>query len=463
LGCVPYIGGVYLPGLSAGEWITDRGNFNNDAVQEEAMSIDIVVGTNWGDEGKGRMVDYFAQNADAVIRFQGGNNAGHTVVNEFGTFALHLIPSGIFNPAVVNVLGPGMVINIEALVTELSELQEAGIDVSNVKVSERATICFPYHQAKDVWEEERLGKNAYGSTKVGIAPAYGDLYEKKGIQVGEIFHRPRLDQRLREIVDFKNLIASGVYGKTDAISYEKTLEWVLEYGEKIRPMVADITSLVSSMCEADKNLLFEAQLGALRDIHFGIYPFTSSSCCLARFACIGGGLVGRIPDRIVGVMKAFSTCVGAGPFVTEMDAEESSKLREAGNEYGAKTGRPRRIGHFDAIASRFGTEMQGATCLALTKLDCLSDYEPLLICTHYEFKGQPIDRFPINALLEECRPVYKEMKGWTGDISGVRKFDDLPANAVEYVLEIERLMGVPMQYISVSPAREGLIDRGAGI
>jgi adenylosuccinate synthase len=421
------------------------------------MSINVVVGTNWGDEGKGRMVDYLAQNANAVIRYQGGNNAGHTVLNDFGTFALHLIPSGIFNPHVVNVLGPGMVINLEALVEELDDLQKAGVDASNIKISDRASVCFPYHQAEDVWEEERLGKNAYGSTKVGIAPAYGDFYEKKGIQVGEIYHRPRLDNRIREIVDFKNLISRGVYGNSDEISYEETLDWVVKFGEKVRPMVCDVTPLLNSIYEAGKNLLFEAQLGVLRDVHYGIYPFTSSSCCLARFACIGGGLLGYTPDNILGVMKAFSTCVGAGPFVTEMDGDISARLREGGNEFGAKTGRPRRIGHFDALASRYGAEMQSANGIALTKLDCLSGYDPLLICTHYEYKGKPIERFPINAILEECKPVYEEMKGWTEDISTIRQFDNLPDNARKYALEIERLIEVPIKYISVSPEREGLI------
>lgn len=423
------------------------------------MSIEVIVGTNWGDEGKGRMVDYLAQDADAVVRYQGGNNAGHTVVNEYGTFQLHLIPSGIFNPGVTNVLGPGMVINLEALAAEIKSLTEAGIDTSNIKVSERATICFPYHRSEDIWEEERLGKSAFGSTKVGIAPAYGDLYEKRGIQVGEIFHRERIKERLAKVVEYKNLVAKGVYHNANEISYNEILDWVTTYGEKIKNLVCDTTPHLEKMVRDGKKILFEAQLGVLRDIHFGIYPFTSSSCCLAYYAPIGGGLIGYRPDRIIGVTKAFSTCVGAGPFVTEIKGEISDMLREIGNEYGAKTGRPRRIGYFDAVATSYGARMQGVTEIALTKLDCLTGLDPLLICTQYEYKGKQIDSFPINAVLEQCRPIYKEMKGWKEDISNIRSFNDLPSEAGQYVLEIERLISRRIRYISVGPGREFLMEK----
>ena len=429
------------------------------------MSIEIVVGTNWGDEGKGRMVDYLAQDADVVVRYQGGNNAGHTVVNEMGTFKLHLIPSGVFNPAAVNILGPGMVIDLEALDKEISDLQTRVIHPINIKVSDRATICFPFNWKEDAWEEERLessGQSPFGSTKRGIAPAYGDRSLKKAIQVGELLYPEQLKDRLYQLVEWKNLIARGVYGKEHGVSFEETWDWVSTFGARIKDLVCDTTELLEKAALENKKILFEAQLGSLRDIYFGVYPYTSSSSSLAAFAPIGGGLFGRTPDRIIGVMKAFSTCVGEGPFVTEIvQAEVANELRETAHEYGAATGRPRRIGHFDALASRYGTYVQGATEIALTKLDSLSGRSPLLICTHYEFKGEQLDKFPINAVLEQCRPIYKEMDGWREDISGVRSFEELPKAAREYVLEIEGLISCPIRYISVGARRECLIDRKA--
>lgn len=429
------------------------------------MSIEIVVGTNWGDEGKGRMVDYLAQDADVVVRYQGGNNAGHTVVNEMGTFKLHLIPSGVFNPGAVNILGPGMVIDLEALATEIGDLQTKVAHPINIKVSDRATICFPFNSKEDAWEEERLessGQSPFGSTKRGIAPAYGDRYLKKAIQVGELLYPEKLKDRLYQLVEWKNLIARGVYGKEHGVSFEETWDWVSTFGARVKHLICDTTELLETAARENKKILFEAQLGSLRDIYFGVYPFTTSSSALAAFAPIGGGLFGRTPDRIIGVMKAFSTCVGEGPFVTEIvQAEVANELRETAHEYGAATGRPRRIGHFDALASRYGTYVQGATEIALTKLDSLSGRSRNLICTHYEFKGKRLDKFPINAVLEQCRPIYKEMEGWQEDISGVRSFEQLPVAAREYVLEIERLISCPIRYISVGARRECLIDRKA--
>ncbi|HEU4324031.1 MAG TPA: adenylosuccinate synthase [Roseiflexaceae bacterium] len=427
------------------------------------MAIEVVVGVNWGDEGKGRMVDYLAQDADVVVRYQGGSNAGHTVVNEHGTFKLHLIPSGIFNPDVVNVLGPGMVIDLEALCSELDDLRARGV-VPNIQVSDRATICFPFHRDEDVWEEERLEQaynQPFGSTRRGIAPAYGDRAVKKGIQVGDLFDTAALTERVRQLVDWKNRIAEGVYGRQDAVSFEATMAWLERFGGQVRHLITDTSALLEEAARQDKKILFEAQLGALRDVYFGIYPYTSSSCALAAFAPIGGGLFGHPPSRVVGVMKAFSTCVGEGPFVTEInDSAVAGSLREVALEYGAATGRPRRIGYFDALASRYGATVQSATELALTKLDSLTGFGPLLICTHYELDGRRLDSFPLVSQLERCRPVYEELPGWSEDISGVRRFEDLPETARSYVLRIEELIGFRIRYVSVGPERGCLMDRG---
>ncbi len=422
------------------------------------MTIEIVVGANWGDEGKGRMVDYFAQDADFVVRYQGGNNAGHTVVIDEGEFKLHLLPSGVFNPNVVNILGPGMVIDLEALVTELGDLRSRGVN-PNIRISDRATICFPFHRMEDGWEEERLGKNAYGSTRRGIAPAYGDRTIKKAIQVGEVLYPERLSERLRAVCDWKLLMAERIYGKTAPFTFEEMLGWVEKNGGALRDMICDTSALLDEGAKAGKKILFEAQLGTLRDLNFGIYPYTTSSCTLAAFAPIGGGLFGHAPDRVVAVVKAFSTCVGEGPFVTLMEKEAADALRVSAKEYGAATGRPRTIGHFDALATRYGARMQGATGVALTKLDSLSGQKTLKICTHYEWRGQRFDSFPLNAVLEEATPVYIEMPGWSEDIGGVRRFEDLPKAARDYVEKIEELIECPVQYVSVGPEREALIVR----
>ncbi len=421
------------------------------------MSIQVVVGGNWGDEGKGRMVDYLAQDADFVVRFQGGNNAGHTVVNDFGTFKLHLLPSGVFNPKVTSILGPGMVIDLQGLVEELEDLRSRGID-PKIRVSDRATICFPYHRLQDGWEEDRLGDAKYGSTRRGIAPAYGDRTMKKAIQLGELLYPERLKSRLKDLVSWKKEQAI-MYGTQDEVSYDETLAWAQKYGDQIKDLICDTSALLSEGAKAGKNILFEAQLGTLRDLNFGIYPYTTSSCALAAYAPVGGGLFGHHPDRVMAVVKAFSTCVGEGPFTTRMTDEEAHALREVAEEYGAATGRPRTIGHFDAVATRYGVWGQGATEVAVTKLDSLSGWPELKICTHYEHNGTQVDRFPINAILDECTPVYKSMPGWTEDITGVRKFDDLPETAQQYILEIERLIECDVKYVSVGPEREALIVR----
>ncbi len=420
-------------------------------------NVTVLVGLQWGDEGKGRMVDYLAKEVDIVGRYQGGNNAGHTVVNEFGTFKLHLIPSGIFNPGVINVLGPGMVIDLEALTEEISELEKSGISTKNIKISDRATITFPFHRLEDNLEEERLGGGAYGSTRRGIAYAYGERYQKKSIQVGELFYPDDLKRRVTDLVNWKNLLLEKVYGSKEALSVDDILEWVNKYGDKIKHLVCDTTKLLESSAEAGKKILFEAQLGSLRDIYFGIYPYTTSSCTLAAYAPVGSGLFNRKIDKVIGVMKAFSTCVGSGPFITEMPEDEAGQLRETAYEYGAATGRPRRIGHFDAVATRYGARVQGADEIALTKLDSLSGQKKLLLCTGYEINGESTDDFPLTPALEIAKPEYIEMPGWEENISMCRKFGELPVEAQNYVNKIEELTGYKIKYVSVGPERESLI------
>jgi len=420
------------------------------------MSIAVLCGINWGDEGKGRMVDYLAVDADVVVRYQGGNNAGHTVVNELGTFHLHLIPSGICHPQVKNVLGPGMVIDLESLVEEIQSLEKAGVDTGNIYISDRATVSFPYHRQEDIWEEERLGKNAYGSTRKGIAPAYGDRYLKKAIQVGELLKWSQFKERLSHVWEWKRLMTSQL-GQDSLIGYEELLQWSEKFGGAIRKYICNVTDLLEKAVLERKNVLFESQLGALRDVYYGIYPFTSSACTLSAFAPIGGGLFSHRPERVVGVMKAFSTCVGAGPFVTEMSDAVADRLREKAQEYGATTGRPRRIGYFDAFASHYGAMLQSVTEIAFTKLDSLSGQERLKICTHYEVNGHSLEHFPID--FTDVQPSYIDLDGWTEDISNCRSFDSLPRNAQRYVLTIEQLVRYPIRYISVGPKRHELIDR----
>lgn len=420
-------------------------------------NITVLVGLQWGDEGKGRMVDYLAKDVDIVARYQGGNNAGHTVVNEFGTYKLHLIPSGIFNKNVINILGPGMVIDIEALSEELEELEKAGINVDNIRISDRATITFPFHRIEDNLEEDRLGGGAFGSTRRGIAYAYGERYMKKSIQLGELFYPEELKKRITEHIAWKNLLFKNVYFSNETLRPEDTIEWMEKYGNKLKKYICDTTYLLEESAAEGKKVLFEAQLGSLRDIFYGIYPYSTSSCTLASYAPVGGGLFNKRINKVIGVMKSFSSCVGAGPFVTEMPEEEAGALREIAFEYGASTGRPRRIGHFDAVATRYGAMVQGVDEIALTKLDSLSGMKKLSICTEYDFNGKRTDRFGLTPELEIAKPVYIEMDGWSEDITGCRKFGELPDAAQKYVNKIQELVGYKIKYVSVGPERESLI------
>ncbi|WP_354638580.1 adenylosuccinate synthase [Kitasatospora camelliae] len=424
------------------------------------MALHAVVGINWGDEGKGRMIDYLAREADLVVRYQGGNNAGHTVINEFGTFKLRLVPSGIFNPDTVNVIGPGTVLDLESLDAELAELRERSVDTSGLLISERATVCFPFHRDQDAWEEDRLADRPFGSTRRGIAPVYGDRYLKKALQLGELLDREHLRRRLAPVIEWKNLGNSALYPGKPPISLDAMVDWGHGYARRLRPHIGDVSGRLHSAEQAGRHIILEAQLGALRDILHGIYPYTSSSSSLAGYAPVGGGLPGRPLSRVTGVMKAFSTCVGEGPFVTEEFGAWADELRQGSGEYGVNTGRPRRIGPFDAVASRYGALIQGAHDLALTKLDSLSGLPELRVCTAYEIDGVKTADFPLAHRLDDARPVYEYLPGWDEDLTGIRDFGDLPRAAAAYVLRIEELVGVPIRYVSVGPERDQLIDRG---
>lgn len=424
------------------------------------MSLCAIVGINWGDEGKGRMVDLLTQDYDIVVRFQGGGNAGHTVVNELGKFALHLLPSGVLREGVVNILGNGVALDCENLWNEMEQVRAGGVKITpdNLKISDRVSLLLPWHRELDCLEEQRLADKKYGSTKQGIAPFYSDKYQKKTIMAGELFYPEKLREHLEQLLEWKNLILQKVYG-APGYTMEELMAWVEDYGQKIKPYVCDTGELLRRAQAEGKDILFEAQLGALRDLDYGIYPYTTSSNVLAAYAPIGSGLPSARLDETIGVVKAYSTCVGEGPFPCEWFGPEAERLREAGGEYGAKTGRPRRVGPLDLVATRYGVQMQGATGVALTKMDVLSYMDKIPVCTHYELFGKQIDEFPFPTLQADAKPVIKYMDGWKCDISGVRKWEDLPENAKRYVLMIEEKIGCPITYVSVGPERDAIILR----
>ena len=424
------------------------------------MSNCAIVGINWGDEGKGRMVDLLTEDYDVVVRYQGGGNAGHTVINEKGKFALHLLPSGIFRKGVVNILGNGVALDPESLWKEMKEVMDGGIELTpeNLKISDRASILLPWHRDLDALEEQRLRDKKYGSTKQGIAPFYSDKYQKKTVLAGELLHPEAMRKRLSEIMEWKNLTLARVYG-AEAYTMEKLDQWYHDFCEKITPYICDTGAFLKQAQKENKNLLFEAQLGALRDLDYGIYPYTTSSNTIAAYAPIGCGLPSVKIENVVGVVKAYSTCVGEGPFVGEMSGDEAEALRQAGGEYGAKTGRPRRVAPLDIVATRYGVQVQDATEIALTKLDVLSYLDKIPVCVRYSVNGQETDDFPFPTLLDEAEPVIEYMDGWKCDISGVRTWDDLPAEAREYVTFIEKAIGCPITYVSVGPERDSIVIR----
>ena len=419
-----------------------------------------ICGINWGDEGKGRMVDLLSRDYDIVCRYQGGNNAGHTVINDKGKFILNLLPSGILREDVVCVMGPGMVIDLKHLCGEIQKLRSAGIKISpeNLKISDKAIITMPYNVLQDIMEEDRLAKatgKPYGSTRRGIAPVYADKYLKKAFRMGELLNLDLLYKRLPDIVDWKNMTIKA-YGFTP-ISVEDMKAYFEEYGAILKDYIIDVGMYLNKANAEGKKIMFEAQLGALRDIDYGIVPYTSSSSTIAAYAPIGAGVPNLKLDKSIGIMKAYSSCVGAGPFTCEYFGEKADKLRELGGEYGAATGRPRRVGPFDAVASRYGIMCQGADEIALTKLDVLVSYEEIEICTHYELDGKIIDHFPFTDVLDLCKPVFEKVKGWNCDISHCRKAEDLPKEALDYIRLLEKLCGCKIKYVSVGAERDACI------
>ena len=418
-----------------------------------------ICGINWGDEGKGRMVDLLSEQFDVVCRYQGGNNAGHTVINERGKFILNLLPSGILREDVVNVLGNGMVIDIKHLCEEMERLRAGGIKITpaNLKISDRAVITMPYHVMLDGLEEDRLAGKKFGSTRRGISPVYADKYYKKAFRMGELLNTDRLYKRIADIVEWKNLTVVGGY-KADEVKTEDMIAYFEKYGKPLAEYICDVGEFLTKANADGKNIMFEAQLGALRDIDFGIYPYTSASSTIAAYAPIGAGVPQLTLDNSIGIMKAYSTCVGEGPFTAEYFGEKAERLRKLGGEYGAATGRPRRVGPFDVVASRYGIRCQGAKEIALTKLDVLSDYEELEICTAYKLNGKVIHEFPFTDVLDECEPVFETVKGWNSDISKCRKKEDLPKEALDYVLYLEKACGCKIKYVSVGAERDAYIE-----
>ena len=419
-----------------------------------------IVGINWGDEGKGRMVDLLTNSYDVVVRYQGGGNAGHTVVNEHGKFALHLLPSGIFREGVMNVLGNGVALDPENLWKEIEQITSQGVAITpeNLMISDRASLLLPWHRELDGLEEARLADKKFGSTKQGIAPFYADKFAKKTILAGELLYSKHLREHLQDLMEWKNLTLTRVYG-AKPVTMEELEVWINAFCNKIKPFIRDTGAYLRQAQQDGKKILFEAQLGALRDLDYGIHPYTTSSNPIAAYAPVGSGLPCVKIDEVVGVVKAYSSCVGEGPFVCEMFGDEAEELRKAGFEYGAKTGRPRRVGPVDIVATRYGVQCQGATNIALTKLDVLSYMDKIPVCAHYRLDGKITDEFPFPALLNDAEPVTEYMEGWKCDISGVRTWEDLPVQAQKYVLYLEQAIGCHIGYVSVGPERDSIILR----
>ena len=419
-----------------------------------------IVGINWGDEGKGRMVDLLTNSYDVVVRYQGGGNAGHTVVNEHGKFALHLLPSGIFREGVMNVLGNGVALDPENLWKEIEQITSQGVSITpeNLMISDRASLLLPWHRELDGLEEARLADKKVGSTKQGIAPFYADKFAKKTILAGELLYSKHLREHLQDLMEWKNLTLTRVYG-AKPVTMEELEVWINVFCNKIKPFIRDTGAYLRQAQQDGKKILFEAQLGALRDLDYGIHPYTTSSNPIAAYAPVGSGLPCVKIDEVVGVVKAYSSCVGEGPFVCEMFGDEAEELRKAGFEYGAKTGRPRRVGPVDVVATRYGVQCQGATNIALTKLDVLSYMDKIPVCAHYRLDGKITDEFPFPALLSDAEPVVEYLDGWKCDISGVRTWEDLPVQAQKYVLYLEQAIGCHIGYVSVGPERDSIILR----
>ena len=420
-----------------------------------------IVGANWGDEGKGKITDMFAAQSDMVIRFQGGANAGHTIINDYGKFALHQLPSGVCFPHITNVIANGVALDIPKLMKEIQHVLDGGVPEINLKVSERCQIMMPYHVLLDTYEEERLAERAFGSTKSGIAPFFSDKYAKIGFQICELFDEEQLREKLTQILSVKNLIIKDIYHKPE-LSVDEVLSQLEEYREMIAPYVCDTGKLIREAVKDGKKILLEGQLGSLKDPDFGIYPMVTSSSTLAGYGAVGAGIPPYEIKDVTVITKAYSSAVGAGEFVSEIFGEEAQEMRIHGGdagEFGATTGRPRRMGWFDCVATRYGCAVQGATEVVLTALDCLSYLDKISLCVGYEIDGKVTKDFPVTPLLKRAKPVLVTLDGWKCDIRGIREFSKLPKEAQEYVNFIEEELGVRISYVSNGPKREEIIKR----
>lgn len=423
--------------------------------------VKAIVGANWGDEGKGKITDLFAEASDVVVRFQGGANAGHTIICDYGKFALHQLPSGVFSPHTTNIIGNGVALNIPAFLSELESLEKGGVPAPKLIVDHRTQVLMPYHILQDTYEEERLAGKAFGSTKSGIAPFYSDKYAKYGVQVSELFDEPRLMERLRSVCQIKNVLFEHLYHKP-LLNPEELFQQLITYREQIAPYVGDAHAFLRQALAENKQVLLEGQLGAMKDPDFGIYPFTTSSHTLAGFGSVGAGVSPAAITDVIAVTKAYSSAVGAGAFVSELFGEEADTLRRLGGdagEFGATTGRPRRVGWFDAVATKYGCSVQGATQAVLTAIDVLGYLDEIKVCTGYEVDGVISDSFPVTAKLEQAKPVYETLPGWKSDIRGVTDYHALPPAAKQYVDFIEAKIGVPITMVSTGPKRHEITQR----
>ena len=420
-----------------------------------------IVGANWGDEGKGKITDMLCEKSDIIVRFQGGSNAGHTIINEYGKFALHLLPSGVFYQHTTCVIGNGVALNIPYLQREIDDIVSQGVPKPHILVSDRAQILMPYHIDFDAYEEERLGGKAFGSTKSGIAPFYSDKYAKIGFQVSELFDEDTLKEKVVRIAEQKNILLEHMYHKP-LIDPDELLETLHEYRDIVKPYVADVSLFLNNAIKEGKTILLEGQLGTLKDPDFGIYPMVTSSSTLASYGAIGAGIPCYEIKDIITVVKAYSSAVGGGEFVSEIFGKEADELRRRGGdggEFGATTGRPRRMGWFDAVASRYGVRMQGATEVALTVLDVLGYLDEIPVCVGYEIDGEVTKDFPVTSQLKKAKPVYETLPGWKEDIRGITEYDKLPENCRKYIEFIEKELGVPITMVSNGPGRHEIIYR----
>ena len=428
------------------------------AERSTTLSVTAVVGCHWGDEGKGKLIDYLAAGADMVIRYNGGANAGHSIHNQFGDFALHLVPSGIFYPRVTCVVGPGTAVDPGSLLEELADLQAKGIDTAGLRVSERAHVVMPYHKLIDGLEEAARGARVQGTTKRGIGPCYTDKVARIGVRMGDLLDPGFLRDELPWMIAQKNRVLTRLYDH-EPLDSDALIDQGREWGERLRDQIIDTAPLVLGALRADQSIILEGQLGVQRDLDWGIYPYVTSSSAIAGGAAGGAGIPPAAITNVVGVLKAYTTSVGEGPFPTELNDPIGDQLREIGQEFGASTGRPRRCGWFDAVAARFAAELNGCTAMALVKLDPLDLFPVLRVCTAYELDGQVITHLPTTRALARVRPILEEWPGWETPTTGARRFEDLPDAARAYVLRLEELVGVPVRYVGVGAAHEALIIR----